>query len=81
MSRFVSVAATIKVTLVVMADNEESGKLCARELLSKCRVARRYPGDARWFARLCRMVDQVPEIPVEEVVSLDVLSSVYAGGE
>jgi hypothetical protein len=78
---FVTVDATIKVKLDVLADNQIEGLEQVKELLPNCRLLKPSFWHRTWLDRLFSISPPWDAAPVAEVVSAEVASSVYAGGE
>jgi hypothetical protein len=81
MSMFVTVAATIKVKLDVLADNQTEGLEQAKTLLLNCRLLKPTFWQRTWVDRVFTSSPPWDAASVAEVVSTEVISAVYAGGE
>jgi hypothetical protein len=81
MSMFVTVDATIKVKLELLAASEEDGLAHAKAALPDYRLLGPSFHKRRWFSRLFDTSLPWDAALVTDVVSARVISSIYAGGE
>lgn len=81
MSMFVTVNATVRVKIVIFAGDDVKGLEEAKAVLPNCRLVRPSFWQRSWIDRLFTNSSPDDAVPIMEVVTAQVASSVYAGGE